>query len=145
MNVQSALELLMQERAIVVKGRTFQPTKIDKIHLLTGETEYWIHGEDHIWLSVDAELDEIRMFEDIDEEVEPSEGAVFYGSEDYEISLEGEGKVLDEDDELLDTVKFTEYESSRGAVLRLTEFEVSEDAIDVALGSTVTEEELQEV
>ncbi len=145
MNVLDALKALKNEQPIMVKGKTFQPSKIDIIHLSTGETEYWVHGEDHVWLSIDSDSEEVRMFQDIDEDLEPTDDAVSYAGDDYEFSLEGEGKVLDEEGEQLDTVEFREYESSHGEILRLTKFEVSEDMVDVALGFTVTEDDLRKV
>lgn len=145
MDVNIALEALLNEHAIVIHDKTFQPTQINKITLSSGETQYWIRGEESMWLCIDADTEEITMFEDIDEELEPSDGAVFYGGDDYEFSYEANGKLLDEDGEQIDTVEFKEYESTRGDVLRLTEYEVAADVIQSAIGWTITEEDLQEV
>lgn len=144
MNVQSALDALLSGNPIVVAGKTFTPTQFEKIHLETGETQYWVHGEGHVWLAIDAEAEEVLIFEDIDEEVEVVDDVVPHGGEDFELSLEQKAKVIDEDDEQLDKVEFRDFESTRGQILRLSEFEVSEDTVDVALGQVVTEEELQE-
>ena len=143
MNIQKALDLLLDGRPIVVSGRTFTSTKYQKIHLTTGDTQYWFHCNEPIWLSVDPDSEEVIMFEDIDEEVEAVDDVVPYGGEDHELSVEQSGKVLDEEDEQLDVVEFNDYESHRGQIIRLTEYEVSEDSVDVALGRIVTEEDLQ--
>ncbi len=145
MDVNIALEALLKEQAIVINDKTFQPTQVNKVNLSSGEIQYWIRGEENVWLCIDADTEEIRMFEDIDEELEPNDGAVFYGGDDYEFSYEADGKVLDEEDEQIDTVEFKEYESPRGDILRLTEYEVAADVIQSAIGWTITEEDLQEV
>ena len=143
MNVQKALDLLLGGSPVVVSGKTFTSAKLQKIHLTTAEMQYWFHGDDHIWLSIDAESEEVVMFEDIDEEVEAIDDVVPYGGEDHELSVEQSGKVLDEEDEQLDVVQFNDYESHRGQIVRLTEYEVSEDSVDVAIGRIMTEEEIQ--
>lgn len=145
MDVKKALEYLLQLQAIVINDKTFQPTIINKVNLKTGESQYWIRSNDSVWLSIDPGSDEIRMFEDIDEELEPADETVFYAGEDYELSYEADGKVFDEDGEQIDIVEFKEYESQKGDVLRLTEYEVAADVIQSAIGWTITEADLQEV
>lgn len=144
MDIQATLELLKNEQPVVVRGKTFTPEGIEKIHLDTGEVQYWIKSRDHIWLSIDPDSEEVMMFEDIDEELEAMDDVVPYGGEDYELSVEQSGKVHDEEGEYMDSVEFRDYESQRGEIIRLTEYEVSEDTIDVALGQIITEDDLQE-
>jgi hypothetical protein len=145
MDVKSALDTLLQSRAIVISDKTFEPVSINKVSLSTGDIQYWIKSDEGVWLSVDPGSDEIIMFEDIDEEFEPTDDSVFYSGEDYEFSFEADGKVYDEDGEQIDTVEFKEYESPRGDVLRLTEYEVAADVVQSAIGWTITEADLQEV
>lgn len=145
MNVEKALSVLLELQPIAVNGRTITPASIEKVHMATGENQYWVRGDDSVWLSVDVDSDEVILFEDIDDELEPVDDVVPYGGEDFELSVEQSGKVLDDDDEQLDVVVFNDYESKRGQIIRLTEYEVSEDKVDVAIGQVVTEEELQKV
>ncbi|MBU4315352.1 hypothetical protein KJ673_03020 [Patescibacteria group bacterium] len=145
MDVKKALETLLQNQAIVINDKTFQPTLINKIHLSTGEEQYWIRSDDSVWLSIDPGSEEVIMLEDIDEELEASDDSVSYAGEDYEFSYEADGKVMDEDGEQIDMVEFREYESLRGDTLRLTEYEVAADIVQSAIGWTITEDDLQEV
>lgn len=140
MTIPEVLEALQNDCPIVVGDTTFEPRGVDEVTLETGEAVYWARKED-TWLSIDPSSDEIILFEDIDEELEPEDDTVVYGGEDYEFSYEGSATMSGEDGEE-QVMHFREYESPEGEIIRITENENTGDT-RISLGSKLTEDELQ--
>lgn len=138
MEVKKALEALLAEQSIIIDGSTFEPSLIESVLLETGEKTYWVRGEGSVWLSIDEGADEITLFQDLDEDVELNESTLTFGGVDYELSFEGNGKVLDEEGQELDTMSFKEYEAG-GTVIRVTASEVTGDSVS-AMGQVMTED-----
>lgn len=137
-------EILSEVRAkhdVVVRDKTFHPRTLETVILDTGETIYWVYGQDGMWLSLDPGGEEILQFEDINEELEPEDDTVVYGGDDYEFSYEGSATLKDDDTAAMLT--FREYENADGRKIRLTEDEGNGDKT-VSFGNIVTEEEIQE-
>ncbi|HCC83894.1 TPA: hypothetical protein DEP96_03525 [Candidatus Uhrbacteria bacterium] len=141
MTISEVVEALQNDQAIVVGDTTFQPRGFDAVRLETNETIYWAVAKSGNWLSIDPEADEIIMFEDIDEELEPEDDTVVYGGQDYEFSYEGSATMKSEDGEDI-TLTFQEFESSTGYLIRLTDNENAGEK-KVSVGSKLTEDELQ--
>ncbi len=141
MTISEVVEALQNDQAIVVGDTTFQPRGFDAVRLETNETIYWAVAKSGNWLSIDPEADEIIMFEDIDEELEPEDDTVVYGGQDYEFSYEGSATMKSEDGEDI-TLTFQEFESSTGDLIRLTDNENAGEK-KVSVGSKLTEDELQ--
>lgn len=141
MTIKEVLEALKNDSPVVVGDTTFEPRGLDELTLETGDFVYWASKQDGTWLSIDPVSDEIIMFEDIDEELEPEDDTVVYGGEDYEFSYEDTATLKSEDGE--ETVmRFREFESSGGDIIRITESESTGD-IRISVGAKLTEEDLQ--
>ncbi|MFZ2682231.1 MAG: hypothetical protein WAZ14_04015 [Patescibacteria group bacterium] len=141
MKLSAALELVQNDLPIVVRDKTFSPRGVDEATLETGEHVYWVYTKDGMWLSFDPDGEEILLFEDINEELEPEDDTVVYGGEDYEFSYEGVAKVDDADGGT--TTNFKEYQNADGDVIRIMEDESTGD-LSYAFGVKITEEDLQE-
>lgn len=141
MTIQEVLEALQNDSAVVVGDSTFEPRGVDEVTLETGENVYWAYEKDGSWLSIDPSSDEIVLFEDIDEELEPEDDIVVYGGEDYEFSYEGTATMRSEEGEEV-SMAFREFESPAGEIIRLTESESTGDT-KVSVGTKLTEDELQ--
>lgn len=141
MTIKEAISALKRDEAIVVGDTTFEPRELHQVTLETGETVYWARTASGSWLSLDPASDEIILFEDIDETLEPEDETVVYGGEDYEFSYEGTATITGEEgDETVTT--FREYESPSGELIRLLENESTGD-ITTSIGGKLTEDELQ--
>lgn len=141
MKISVALELLKNDEPIVVRDKTYKPRGAHRAILDTGEAVYWVYANGEMWLSLDPESDEIILFTELDENLEPEDDMVVYGGEDYEFSYEGSVKM--EDEESGENYTFKEYESSAGEVLRIMERESTGD-MSYHFGMKLTEEDLQE-
>lgn len=141
MTIKEVLSALKRDEAVVVGDTTFEPRGVDAVTLETGETVYWARKGDGTWLSIDPASDEIILFEDIDEEIEPEDETVVYGGADYEFSYEGTATLTgDEGDETV--LRFREFESGSGEIIRITENESTGDTT-ASVGAKLTEDELQ--
>lgn len=141
MTIAEVVSALQNDQLIVVRDKTFKVSTLEEIVLDTGETVFWAHARDGLWLSVDPGSEEIKMFEDIDEELEPEDDTLVYGGDDYEFSYEGSATL--KDDEAGGAITFREYENANGNIVRVTEYEATADVM-TAYGNVLTEEEIQE-
>lgn len=140
MTIAEALKKIQSEESIIVRDKTFEPEGLDEIVLESGETVFWVHTKDGTWLSLDPEGEEIILFEDIDEELEPEDDIVVYGGQDYEFSYESKVTLLTDDGGTI--MMMREFEGP-SAIIRLIEDESTGD-ITASYGRKVNEEELQE-
>ena len=140
MTIAEALKKLQEEKAIVVRDRTFEPQGVDEIVLESGESVFWAHSKDGTWLSLDPDGEEVILFEDLDEELEPEDEIVVYGGQDYEFSYESKITLLTDDGGTI--MMMREFEGP-SAIIRLIEDESTGD-VTASYGRKVNEEELQE-
>ncbi len=140
MNIKDALARLQEEQAVIVKNLTFEPDTIDHAVLDTGESLYWVRDNSGRWLSIDIASEELTLFEETDEDVDPDDGLVVFRNKDYEFSYEGSGKLVDEDGSELELVTFKDYEVD-GEVLRVIVSDVTGDR-SVSIGTVVAEDEV---
>lgn len=141
MQLATALELLRDDAAIVVHGRTFEPQGVREVTLETGEKVYWAEGKDGTLLSLAPESDEILLFEEMAETPEPEDDMVVCGGEDYELSYEGTAVVREGESNISYALK--DFEGPDGNILRLREEEMSGETAAM-FGTPLTEEDLQE-
>jgi hypothetical protein len=140
MTIAEALKKIQSEESVIVRDKTFEPEGLDEIVLESGETVFWVHTKDGTWLSLDPEGEEIILFEDIDEELEPEDDIVVYGGQDYEFSYESKVTLLTDDGGTI--MMMREFEGP-SAIIRLIEDESTGD-VTASYGRKVNEEELQE-
>lgn len=140
MTIAEALSKVQQEQSIIVRDKTFEPTRADEIVLESGETVFWVRAKDGTWLSLDPEGEEVIQFEDIDEEMEPEDDIVVYGGQDYEFSYESKVTLLTDDGGTI--MMMREFEGP-SAIIRLIVDESTGDTT-ASYGRKVNEEELQE-
>jgi hypothetical protein len=140
MTIAEALKRVQQEQSIIVRDKTFEPTRADEIVLESGETVFWVRAKDGTWLSLDQEGEEVIQFEDIDEEMEPEDDIVVYGGQDYEFSYESKVTLLTDDGGTI--MMMREFEGP-SAIIRLIVDESTGDTT-ASYGRKVNEEELQE-
>lgn len=140
MTIAEALKKVQEEQSIVVRDKTFEPTRVDEIVLESGETVFWVRAKDGTWLSLDPEGEEVIQFEDLDEELEPEDEIVVYGGQDYEFSYESKVTLLTDDGGTM--MMMREFEGP-SAIIRLIEDESTGDTT-ASYGRKINEEELQE-
>ena len=141
MTIAEVLSALQNDRPVVVRDKTFSAASLDELKLDTHETVYWAHGREGLWLSIDPGSEEIKLFEEINEELEPEDDTVVYRGDDYEFSYEGTATI--KDDDTGGAMAFREFESADGDIVRITQYEATGDVV-ISVGTVITEEEIQE-
>lgn len=142
MTIEKAIQALMDGEPIVVAGQTFDAIHIESIRLETGEMFYLAQNEDDMWLTLDPAAEELFFLQSIDEEIDFEEDTTMYNGNDFEVSLVGEGKIV-EDDEETDGIAYKDFESGDGERIRIFEYETSGEIIAL-IGSAVGEDELHQ-
>ncbi len=142
MTLQQALDTLREGEAVIVDGRTFSPELIEEIQMPSGEMMYWIHDDGDLWLSIDPSSEEIIRFMQLEEGLEVDGDIVVYNGSDYELTLEGEGKMMEEGDEV-EQIVYRDFERDNGDVVRIVEYAMSNEET-TSVGVKLSEDYLQE-
>lgn len=115
---------------------------------LDNETKlYWFFDDEDGMLAISPEDEELYLFTQIDEELEPDEVVLFQNKE-YEFSYEDAGVVaeiegeveMEEDDRYL----FSDYQSADGEIVRLVSNENTGEAVGY-VGRIVSEDDITEL
>jgi hypothetical protein len=142
-------DLLAMELGESVSVANEPLTKIGQaeITLDDGTTMFWLYDDEDNMLSVAPKEDEIVLFHQITEEIEPSEVILFQNKE-YEFSYEDAGVVKQVDGDAFleeeDRNGFSDYQSKDGETLRVITNENTGDAVSY-FGRTVSEDDLSEI
>lgn len=108
---------------------------------------FWLYSDDDELFSVSPDEEELVLFEQLEDEIEPDDSVFFRGKE-YEFSYENAGKIVAVDGEasteMDDRYLLSEYESSEGERLRLITNENTGE-VTAYLGRTVSEDDLSEI
>ncbi len=142
MTISDLLSQLQDDQSVLIDGRTFEPKTIDEVELQTGEMVYWVRDNDH-WLSIDEEAEEVILFEDIEEDIEMDTDTLIYRGDDFELSQESEGMLMDGVQQL-DSVTYRDFENADGEIFRIIQEGMSSD-LYFAFGRKLTEEQLQDL
>jgi hypothetical protein len=140
MTIQELLEAVQDDQSVVIDGKTFEPHSIDEIELETGEMIYWVREEDS-WLSIDEGSEEVIIFQDVDEDAEIDEDTLIYRGDDYELSIEVSGSLVDSG-QTLDSVTYRDFENNDGEVFRTIQMGMAAD-LSFASGRKLSDVQIQ--
>jgi len=115
---------------------------------LDNETKlYWYFDDEDGMLAIAPEEEELLLFTQIDEELEPDEVVLFQNKE-YEFTYEDAGVVAETDGETIieegDRYLFSDYQSADGELIRLVSNENTGETIGY-VGRIVSEDDLTEL
>lgn len=146
MKISDLLAMELGE-SVSVANEPFTKIGQAEITLDDGTTMFWLYDDEDNMLSVAPKEDEIVLFHQITEEVEPSEVILFQNKE-YEFSYEDAGVVKQIDGDAFleeeDRNGFSDYQSKDGETLRVITNENTGDAVSY-FGRTVSEDDLSEI
>src|SRR3989338_5794808 len=147
MNIKRLLKLQLGE-AISVFNDPFMYVGQAKIQLDSGHTLRWLYDDEEQLLSVDPKYDELILFEELEDEVEPEDEMIIFQGKEYEFDYEDAGNVLEtegESDSEEDTrFLFSDYQAKGGEIIRMIENENTGET-NVYMGRYVTEEDITEM
>ncbi len=115
---------------------------------LDNETKlYWYFDDEDGMFAIAPEEEELLLFTQIDEELEPDEIVLFQNKE-YEFTYEDAGVVAETDGETIieegDRYLFSDYQSADGEIVRLVSNENTGETIGY-VGRIVSEDDLTEL
>lgn len=146
MNIPSLLQIELSE-TVSVANKPFHYVGRADIKLDDGTLIHWLYNDDDEMLAVAPKEEELKWFEKIEDEIEPSDLILYRGNE-YEFSYEDAGIVMaDEGDspaEKDDRYLFSDYESQDGEILRLVTSENTGHVL-AYFGKIVSEDDVVEL
>lgn len=146
MKISDLLALELGE-SVSVANEPFTKMGQAEVKLDDGTKMFWLYDDEDHMLSVAPEEDELVFFQQIQEELEPSE-TILYQSKEYEFSYEDGGSVKHVEGDTLveeeDHNAFSDYQSKDGETVRIITNDNSGEVISYA-GRTVSEDDLSEI
>ncbi len=146
MKISDLLAMELGE-SVSIANEPFTKMGQAELKLDDGTKMFWLYDDEDHMLSVAPDDEELMLFQQIQEEVEPSE-TILFQSKEYEFSYEDGGIVKHiEGDPLVeeeDRNVFSDYQSKDGEIVRLITNENSGEVTGYA-GRTVSEEDLSEI
>ncbi len=146
MKISDLLALELGE-SVSVANEPFTKMGQAEITLDDGTKMFWLFDDEDHLMSVAPKEDELVIFQEITEEIEPSETILFQNKE-YEFSYEDSGKVKQVEGDTLveeeDRYAFSDYQSKDGETIRLITNENSGEVLGYS-GHTVSEDDLLEI
>ena len=147
MNIKRLLKLQLGE-AMSIFNDPFTYVGLAKVQLDSGHTLRWFYDDEQQLLSVDPKDDELVLFEELEDELEPEDEIIVFQGKEYEFDYEDAGNVLETEGEAEtdegDRLLFSDYQTKGGEIIRLIENENTGES-SVYLGRYVTEEDIMEM
>ncbi|MEK7619855.1 MAG: DUF4178 domain-containing protein [Patescibacteria group bacterium] len=131
-----------------VQNKPFTYVGHSQIELDNGHRLRWFYDDENRMLSVAPQDEEIIMFREIDEEIEPEDGKIMFQDKEYTFDFEDAGDVLESEGEAMaeedDRFLFSDYQTEGGGIIRLVENESNGESL-AYVGVYVTDEDVTEV
>jgi len=146
MKISDLLAMELGE-SVSIANEPFTKMGQAEIKLDDGTKMFWLYDDEDKMLSVAPEEDELMFFQQIQEELEPSE-TILFQSKEYEFSYEDGGIIKQVEGDALveeeDHNAFSDYQSKDGETVRIITNENSGEVISYS-GRTVSEDDLSEI
>ncbi|NQV89775.1 DUF4178 domain-containing protein [Candidatus Uhrbacteria bacterium] len=98
-----------------------------QIELDGGHTMRWLYDDEGRMLSISPHEEELILFREVDDEIEPEEEMILFQGKEYEFNYEDAGNVIGVEGESAteeeDRFMFTDYQATGGGIIRLIENE----------------------
>lgn len=145
MTIEEIIHHLEPGATISIANEPFSYAGKAHITLEGGDLRYWLFDNEGNILSISPDDEEIIHFLQVDEDLEPQSGMIFFRNKEYEFNYEDSGSVssilgeldIEEDDQTV----FADYESDNGQIVRIVTNQNSGEKYFYH-GSTVVEEDI---
>lgn len=147
MNIKHLYKLKLGE-AVTVFHKPFVYVGHAQIELDSGLRQRWLYDDEGRMLCVSPQDEELILFREIVDELEPEEEMLMYQDKEYQFESEGAGNVLESEGEAVaeedDRFLFSDYQAKGGGIIRLIENETTGES-SAYIGSYATGEDLAEM
>jgi len=147
MNIKHLLTLELGD-AISIFNEPFTYVGHAKIELDSGHKLRWLYDDEGRMLSIAPQDEELILFHEVEDEIEPEEEMILFQGKEYEFSYEDAGNVLevegDSATEEEDRFMFSDYQAAGGEIIRLIENENTGES-SAYTGIFVSDEDVSEM
>jgi hypothetical protein len=134
--------------AVRISNKPFIHVGHTQIDLDDGQTIRWLYDDEGSMLSVSREDEEIIFFNELDEEIEPEDDTISFGTKEFEFSFEDMGTIVNVEGEAVgeedDRYIYSDYQAADGELLRLVSNETTGEKMAYK-GKYVSEDDVAEV
>lgn len=147
MNIKRLYKLKLGD-VVTVFNKPFTYVGYAQIELDSGHRLRWLYDDEGRMLSVSPQDEEIILFHEIDDELEPEEEILMYQGKEYQFDYEDAGNVLESDGEAVaeeeDRFLFSDYQMQGGEIVRLIENESTGES-SAYVGTYASDEDVAEM
>ncbi len=147
MNIKRLYKLNLGD-AVTVLNKPFTYVGHSAIELDSGHRLRWLYDDESRMLSVSPQDEELILFHEIENELEPEEETIMFQGKEYEFEYEDAGTVLESEGESLadadDRFLFSDYQTKGGEIVRLVENESTGEST-AYVGVYVSDEDVSEM
>lgn len=147
MNIKRLYKLGLGE-AVTVFKKPFVYVGHAQIELDSGHRQRWLYDDEGRVLCVSPQDEELILFREIDEELEPEEEILTYQDKEYQFESQDAGNVLESEGEAVveeeDRFLFSDYQMQGGEIIRLIENESTGES-SAYIGTYASDEDVAEM
>ena len=147
MNIKRLYKLELGD-AVTIFNEPFTYVGHAAIELDSGHKLRWLYDDEGRMFSVSVQDEEMILFSEVEDELEPDEEIVLFRGKEYEFEYEDAGVVVESKGEALaegdDRFLFSDYQTQGGDIVRLVENESTGESM-VYVGVYVSDEDVSEM
>jgi hypothetical protein len=147
MNINDLLKLELGA-AISIFNEPFTYVGHAKIELDGGHTMRWLYDDEGNMFSVAPQDEELILFREIEDEIEPEDDMILFQSKEYEFNYEDTGAVTDTDGDAAteqdDRFMFSDYHAQGGGIVRMIKNENTGESMAYA-GRFVSDDDISQM
>lgn len=147
MNIKRLYKLDLGD-AVTVFNKPFVYVGHAQVELDSGHKQRWLYDDEGRMLCVSPHDEELILFREIEEELEPEDEVVTYQDKEYQFESENAGNVLESEGEAVaeeeDRFLFSDYATQGGEVIRLIENESTGES-SAYIGTYASDEDVAEM
>jgi hypothetical protein len=134
--------------SITIFHKPFTYVGHTQIELDSGHRQRWLYDDEGRVLCVSPQDEELILFREIQEELEPEEELIKYQDKEYQFEYEDAGNVLESEGETVaeedDRFLFSDYQTESGEIIRLIENETTGES-SAYIGTYASDEDVAEL
>ena len=147
MNIKRLYKLGLGD-AVTVFNKPFTYVGHAQIELDSGHKLRWLYDDEGRMLSVSPADEELILFREIEDELEPEDETLMYQEKEYQFESEDAGNVLESEGEAVaeedDRFLFSDYLTKGGEIIRLIENETTRES-SAYIGTYASDEDVAEM
>lgn len=147
MNIKRLYKLKLGD-VVTVFNKPFTYVGHAQIELDSGHRQRWLYDDEGRVLCVSPQDEELILFREIEDELEPEDETLMYQDKEYQFESEDAGNVLESEGEAVveqeDRFLFSDYQTQGSEIIRLIENESTGES-SAYVGTYASDEDVAEI